>query len=113
MCRSWHSLFVVLALSGCCQTHPVTAVSKSDPVRATVRQDDTDLTAALIRGDEERVRELTDEIFAGKRSVTKAEVYDERALAPNVLLRTTYENRDYQLGVNTVSDYALCVLQIQ
>jgi hypothetical protein len=113
MCRSWQSLLVVLALSGCCQAHAVAAANDGHPDRATVRRDDTELTAALITGDEESARKLTDDIIAGKRSVVKAEVRDDRAVAPNVLLRTTYANRDYQLGVNTVSEYALCVLQIQ
>lgn len=113
MCRKWQSLLVVLALSGCCQTYAVAAASNSHADRAMVRPADTELIAALISGDEERARKLTDGIIAGKRSVMKVEVNDQRALAPNVLLRTTYENRDYQLGVNTVSEYALCVLQIQ
>jgi hypothetical protein len=104
---------LVLALSGCCQTHSVAAESNGHTDRATVRPHDTELTAALIRGDERRARKLTDDILSGKRSVVKAEVRDERAVATNVLLRTTYANRDYQLGVNTVSEYALCILEIQ
>jgi hypothetical protein len=90
-------LLVLLALSACHQASPR----------------DSELATALLKGDEQRAQTLTNDIIAGRRAVTKTELMDERPVAPNVLLRTTSENRDYQLGVGTVSEYALCVLQIR
>jgi hypothetical protein len=104
-------LFASLALSAFCHTTQApTRATEPHSVQGAAR---TDLTAALLAGDEERVHMLTAEIFAGKRSISKTELADEREAAPNIFLRATYENRGYQLGVNTVSEYVLCNLQIQ
>src|SRR4051794_16401531 len=113
MFRSWYSVVVVMALSGCCQSTRGVAAAAVTAEPGMVRAKDSGLTKALITGDEERARKMTDEIVIGRRPIVIAELNDERAIAPNVLLRTTYENRDYQLGVNTVSEYALCLLQIR
>lgn len=112
MFRNCCWLFVVFALIGC--GHAIDAAPNArESGRPTKRGSDTQLTGALLAGDEVRVRKLTDEIMTKRRSVSKAELTDDRAIPPNVLLRATYENRDYQLGVKTVSDYSLCLLQIQ
>lgn len=112
MFRRLQWIVIVVALNGCYQG-ALTPANSGRNQSAAVRAHDTELTQALITGDEERARRLTDEITSGTRSISQAELRDDRPIAANVLLRTTYENRDYQLGVNTVSEYALCVLQIR
>lgn len=112
MCRSYPALAVLLILLSCAHDVPSShSIGNSRPTVA--EQADGSLAAALVAGNEELARKLTDEIIAGRRNVSERELRDERSIAPNVLLRTTYGNRDYQLGVNTVSEYVLCALQIR
>jgi hypothetical protein len=56
---------------------------------------------------------LTNDILNDRERVQAQDVSDDRAVAPNTLLRATYGERDYQLGVNTISDYVICLLQIR
>src|SRR4051812_38009446 len=74
---------------------------------------DSIFMTALIRGDEGRIRELSDDVLSGKRVLMKSELIDARSVAPNVVLRATYAGNDWQLGVNTISEFALCLLEIK
>src|SRR5258705_9747631 len=71
------------------------------------------LAAVLLSGDELRARRLTDEVVAGTRAVDVGLLTDERILPRNIILRTTVDGRDWQLGVDHVSEYALCVLELK
>ena len=112
MCRSLCLVTAITVLGSCDQTAPrVTAAADSHGVAAQV--DARALAQALNIGDETRINALTNDILAGKRLITRMEVSNDSKVAPNVLLRASYANRDYQLGVNTVSEYVLCLLEIK
>lgn len=112
MFRNAALAIALFALNNCCHAQAVTT-STATAKGATAGSEDTMLAAALIAGDEQRTLKLTQELLAGKRSVAKVDLTDDRQVAPNILLRATYEDRDYQLGVSTVSEYTLCLLQIK
>jgi len=112
MSRKSAWVIVVFALNNCC--HARAATSSTVVLNDVPPQPaGTLLAAALIAGDEGRALKLTQELLASKGSIEKADLKDDRRVAPNILLRATYDNRDYQLGVDTVSEYALCLLQIK
>jgi hypothetical protein len=73
-----------------------------------------ELSSLLVNGDDEvALRRVTEEILVGRKRIQLADISDNRNVARSLLLRATYGNRDYQLGVSTVSDYAICLLQIR
>jgi len=71
------------------------------------------LAAALVSGDESQVRSLTDEVVGGKRTLDSRLLKDDRAVARNIILWATVDDREWQIGVEHVSDYALCVLELK
>jgi len=74
----------------------------------------TELATLLLNGtDDVRLRKLTNDILNDRERVRAQDVSDDRTVAPNTLLRTSYGERDYQLGVDTVSDYVICLLEIR
>ena len=87
------------------------AVARSVQNERTANEDQ--LAAVLLSGDELQARRLTDEVVAGKRTVGASLLTDERSLPRNIVLRTTVDGRDWQLGVDDVSEYALCVLELK
>jgi hypothetical protein len=72
-----------------------------------------DIAATLLSADEPLITKTTEDVLAGRRMMSKAALTDDRPISPNVVLRARHGNRDYQLGVNTVDEYALCVLQLR
>ena len=72
-----------------------------------------DLVQALVAGDEARARECTEAMFAGRLEIREADLYDSRTVAYNIILRASTNLRDLQLGVDTVADYVMCVLEIK
>ena len=74
----------------------------------------TTLATLLISGsDEAQLQKLADDILNGREPLKPQDVLDNRAVARNVLLRAAYGQRDYQMGVSTISDYAICLLEIR
>src|SRR5262245_59404848 len=70
------------------------------------------LAGALVSGDQERDRQLRDEVLTGTRTIAFDTLTDERAVAPYTLLACTVDGRYWQLGVGRVSEYVLCLLQL-
>ena len=72
-----------------------------------------DLVQALVAGDEARAKECTEAMFAGKLEIREADLRDGRTVAYNIVLRASTKWHDLQLGVDTVADYVMCVLEIK
>jgi hypothetical protein len=92
-----------LAAAGC--------AAKFDTGKPTTGEDQ--LADALVAGDDSQVRQITDQILAGARPLNPGMLTDERTVAPGVILRATTDNKQWQLGVERVSDYGLCLLELR
>lgn len=96
-------ILVALALAGC--------AAKFDSGNATTGEDQ--LAAALVAGNDSQVRQITDQVLAGTRRLNLGILTDERKVAPGMILRATIDSKSWQLGIEHVSDYALCMLELR
>jgi hypothetical protein len=112
MSRSAVTLIIVLAH---CTTTSLPIKSSADVRTASpeVRTGDSDLAVALLSDDEVKANQIAAEILSGNRKVLEGELRDDRNMPPDIVLRTIYERRLYQLGTATVSDFTICLLQMK
>jgi hypothetical protein len=112
MSHNWSFVALSLFLLGCqaVATTPRTS-SAGRGVDAAVTR--VDIAAALLSGDEAVGRRVTNDVLEGRSVLLKSALTDERPISPNVVLRATAGNHDYQFGVTTVAEYALCLLQLR
>ena len=108
--RSFASTSVLMtvslaALVACRATYAPGNLSRPTP--------EDSLAGALVSGNQERVRRLTDEVLTGMRTIGFETLTDERAVAPYTLLAGTVDGRYWQLGIERVSEYMLCLLQLR
>lgn len=67
----------------------------------------------LLSGNQNEVDRLTTNILNDETRVLASWIRDDRPLPPHILIRVQEPHRFTQLGVDTVSGYFLCLLQIK
>ena len=80
--QSFIVLTLVTAVAGCVDKFARNPMAGEDQ-----------LTAALVAGDDLHVRQITDQILAGARSLNLGMLTDERTVGPGVILRATADNK--------------------
>lgn len=68
---------------------------------------------ALVRGDQATVDRFVEDFLAGRASIDRAALQDEREAATDVVIRISDSNRVSQYGVHLVSDVFMCLLQVK
>jgi len=96
-------LAAMLAVAGCAATF--------DTGKRATGEDQ--LAAALVAGNDIQVRQITDEVVAGTRTLNLEMLTDQRTVALGMIVRATINNKQWQLGVERVSDFGLCLLELR
>lgn len=71
------------------------------------------IRSALVRGDQATVDRFVEDFLAGRASIDRAALQDEREAATDVVIRVSASNRVSQYGVHLVSDVFMCLLQVK
>lgn len=69
--------------------------------------------AILLSGTQEQVNQLTSRILSGETDIDSCWLYNDGEFPRSILLIVRGEEKELKLGVDRVSDYFLCLLQIR
>jgi hypothetical protein len=73
----------------------------------------TDVREALVAGDQREVDGFTRRFLSGAAVITVDALRDDRAVSRNVIVQVDEESRSSQYGVDRVSEYFMCLLQVK
>jgi hypothetical protein len=73
----------------------------------------TTVRTALVRGDQQAVDRFVDDFLAGRLSIDRAALKDDRAAATDLVIRISDRTRASQYRVQLVSDVFMCLLQVK
>lgn len=73
----------------------------------------TVLQDALVSGDQTTVDVFTDALLNDRLEVTPAALHDDRDVSRSIILRVDEESRRSQYGIDRVSEFFICLLQVK
>lgn len=94
MARS--ALLVMLLLGGCASSEPAERARE-----------------ALVSGDQDFVEMFSRQVLNDDAVITAGSLGDDRVVSHNIVVRVEEENRIGQYGVDLVSDFFMCLLQMK
>lgn len=74
---------------------------------------DSSFVEALIAGDQRTVSRFSESFLDGHVAIPAEWLFDDRIVSPSIVLKWSDDRHDYKFGVERVSEYCMCLMELR